>query len=247
MIREPLMNFLPSRRALSFHQMPRMLLRAAALSALLLALTSFSHGQTSTPPTQTPAAQEAAPPNQKDTTAKPSATTKPKKVITNEDLEPHLSAGPTDKLISGDASSLLNCDPACEQQARELLGYDSDYEAEWRMQVVRARHDLIADNEWQGMLSQSIDQVRKYCNFLAQQSQKTAPSGNTWDAQVQRAQNAKYFESMGNVLRQQLESGVNRINNRIKEIGELSPARAAMMNVEANRIFDRTCDQPPQR
>jgi len=52
---------------------------------------------------------------------------------------------------------------------------------------------------------------------------------------------------MGNTLRQGLETSVNRMNNHMKEVGELSPARAAMMNVQANRIFDRACDQPPQR
>ena len=223
-----------------------MLLRAVGLTVLVLSFASVSCGQTSTPTAQAPAVQDA-PADQKDVAPRPSSTAKPKKVITNEDLGPRSPAGATDKLITGSASSLLNCDPACEQQARELLGYDADYEAVWRMQVVRARHDLIADGEWRGMLSQSIDQVRTYCNFLAQESQKTAPSGNSWDAQVQRARNAKYFESMGNTLRQGLQATVNRMNNRIKEVGELSPARAAMMNVQANRIFDRTCDQPPQR
>jgi hypothetical protein len=217
------------------------------LTVLVLSFASVSCGQTSTPAAQAPAVQEATPADQKDVAPKPSSTAKPKKVITNEDLEPRSPAIDIEKLITGSASSLLNCDPACEQQARELLGYDADYEAEWRMQVVRARRDLIADGEWHGMLSQSIDQVRTYCNFLAQESQKTAPSGNSWDAQVQRARNAKYFESMGNTLRQGLQASVDRMNNRIKEVGELSPARAAMMNVQANRIFDRTCDQPPQR
>jgi hypothetical protein len=52
---------------------------------------------------------------------------------------------------------------------------------------------------------------------------------------------------MGNTLRQGLQASVTRMNDRIKETGELSPARAAMMNVQANRVFDRTCDQPAQR
>ena len=149
--------------------------------------------------------------------------------------------------MTGDGGSLLNCDTACEQQAREQLGYDGDYEAEWRMQVVQARRDLIADGEWRGLLGQSIDQVKRYCNFLAQESRQTAPSGNSFNAQVERARNEQYFENMGNKLRQGLQSTVNRMENRMKEVGAISPARAAMMNVEANRIFDRTCAQPPQR
>ncbi|HEY1471778.1 MAG TPA: hypothetical protein VGF61_22255 [Candidatus Acidoferrum sp.] len=241
------MNFRKLRHARISFERPGILLWAVVLTVLFLPLASPSCGQTSTTPAQAPGVQEAAPAQQKDVAAKPNSTAKPKKVITNEDLEPRSVPGATDKIITGSASSLLNCDAACEQQARELLGYDANYEAEWRMQVVRARRDLIADSEWRGMLSQSIDQMRTYCNFLAQESQKTAPSGNSWDAQVQRARNAKYFESMGNTLRQGLQANVTRMNNRIKEAGELSPARGAMMNVQANRIFDRSCDQPAQR
>jgi len=247
MTREPLMKSPLLRYERNFHGAIGMIFRVATLTALVHWFVSLSCGQISTSSAQTPAVQEATPPDQKDVTPKPNTTTKPKKVITNEDLEPHSAAGTTDKIITRDVSSLLNCDAACEQQAREFLGYDADYEAEWRMQVVRARRDLIADSEWRGMLSQSIGQQRTYCNFLAQQSQKTAPSGNSWDAQVQRARNAKYFETMGNTLRQGLETSVNRMNNHIQEVGELSPARAAMMNVQTNRIFDRACDQPPQR
>lgn len=171
-------------------------------------------------------------------------------MITNEDLEPRSAggqAGATDKMITGGTSSLLNCDATCEQQARELLEYGPDHEAEWQLQVVRARRDLIADTEWRGMLGQSIDQVRTYYNFLAQQSQKTSPSGNSWDAQVQRARNNQYFENMGNTLRQGLDATVKRMENRMQDVGALSPVRAAMMNVEANRIFDRTCAELPHR
>ena len=135
-----------------------MIFRVAILTALVLWSVSLSCGEISTSSAQTPAVQEVAPPDQKDVTAKPNTTAKPKKVITNEDLEPHSAAGTTDKMITRDVSSLLNCDAACEQQAREFLGYDADYEAEWRMQAVRARRDLIADSEWRGMLSQSIGQ-----------------------------------------------------------------------------------------
>ncbi len=222
--------------------------QAAGVSLLLLSFASLSGAQSQTPAAQPPAAKQSAPTEQKDSTTKASRAAKSKRVITNEDLEPHSAPGSQpDRIVTGEGGSLLNCDTACEQQARDLLGYDSDYEAEWRMQVVRARRDLIADGEWRGLLSQSTDQVKRYCNFLAQESQQTAPSGNSFNAQVERARNAQYFESMGITLRQGLEATVNRMENRMKEVGALSPARAAMMNVEANRVFNRTCAQPPQR
>lgn len=228
----------------------QMLVWATGFSLLLLALASQATAQSPAPPVQEPSTQQTPVVDQKDSASKPGISAKPKKVITNEDLEPRSAggqAGATDKMITGGTSSLLNCDATCEQQARELLEYGPDHEAEWQLQVVRARRDLIADTEWRGMLGQSIDQVRTYYNFLAQQSQKTSPSGNSWDAQVQRARNNQYFENMGNTLRQGLDATVKRMENRMQDVGALSPVRAAMMNVEANRIFDRTCAELPHR
>jgi len=188
----------------------------------------------------TPAVQAPAP----DPAAKPAA--KPKHVITNDDLEPHASVGKDDKLIPS-FSPLLDCDASCEQEARNYLGFDSDNEAEWRVQIADARRDLAADSGWRDLLSQGIQQSTYYCNFLLQQSQKTAPSGNDYRSRVQRAQNQKYFEDMDKTLRSSMEATANRMQERIKEVAVLSPVRAGLMYVQANRIFDRTCGDPGTR
>ncbi len=151
------------------------------------------------------------------------------------------------KIVTGDNSPLLRCDAPCEQKAREKLGYDSDREAEWQMQIVSARASLVADDEWRQLLSQTIQQTQTYCNFLAQQSQQVSPSGNSFNAQVQRARNDKYFQDMDRTLRQSLQSLANQRNTRIQDVNALAPVRAAMMNVQASRILDRECEFPSRR
>lgn len=182
-----------------------------------------------------------------DSAKKPTAPAKPKRIITNEDLEPRSNANAKDgKFLPGE-SSLLICDASCEQAARNELGYDSDNEAEWRVQIVRARRDLIEDTAWRGLLSQAVQQTNYYCNFLLQESQQTAPSGNDYNSRAQRARNANYFESMGRTLRQGLESLTNRMQQHIQEVRVLSPARAAMMTAQTTRILNRACELPGDR
>jgi len=206
-------------------------------SLFLIPLSSRAQNS-STPAPETPTTDSAK---------KPTPPAKPKHVITNEDLEPRSNANAKDgKFLPGE-SSLLICDTSCEQAARSELGYDSDNEAEWRVQIGRARRDLLEDTTWRGMLSQAIQQSNYYCNFLLQQTQQTAPSGNDYNSQVQRARNANYFENMDRTLKQGLQSTMNRMQEHMKEVQVLSPVRAAMMSAQTTRIFDRTCEFPAKR
>lgn len=230
-------------------------LRLAGCFVLLFFAVIFrTPAQSTDAPAASPNNQQpsAAPPvvPEKDSTpataSKPGTPAKPKKVITNEDLEPRKN-GPARKPADGDSGSWLTCEATCEQQAREEAGYDSDREAEWEMQVVNARRELVADNEWRQMLQQAIQQTNTYCNFLSQQSQRVSPSGNSYNARLQRAKADQYFESMDNVLQQKLQTLANQMTRHTNEVGALSPVRAAMMYVQGTRILNRTCQFPPIR
>ncbi len=179
-------------------------------------------------------------------TPKPTPSAKPKKVITNDDLEPR-SNGQSHAAAYGDSGSFLACEATCEQEARVEAGYDADREAEWQMQVVNARRELAADSEWRRLLLQAIDQSNRYCNFLSQQSQKVAPSGNSYSARVQRAKTDQYFQNMDKTLQQGLQNLASQMTRHTNEVGELSPVRGAMMYVQGNRILQRTCQFPPIR
>jgi hypothetical protein len=49
---------------------------------------------------------------------------------------------------------------------------------------------------------------------------------------------------MERTLRQTLESLTGRMNSKIQAVNQLSPVRAALMNVQGSRIFQRECDSP---
>jgi hypothetical protein len=225
--------------------------RAMAFATLFTFCVNHSSAQSATAPVQTPQqpGSQAAP---NAASSKPNASSKPKRVITNEDLEGRPGGGaaaPSNtRIVTGaDNSPLLNCESACEQTARAELGYDSDRDAEWQMQIVSARKELIADTEWRQLLSQAIQQTHTYCNFLAQRSQKVSPSGNSFDAQMQRARAEEYFQNMDRTLQQGLNTLTSRINSWIQQVSVLSPVRGAMMNAQASRIFQRNCEFPSPR
>ena len=195
------------------------------------------------PPQAVSGAPQTDSPPPPSSTPKQTAPTKPKKVITNDDLEPNANAQPH-PAVNGDSGSYLTCEATCEQEAREEAGYDADREAEWQMQVVNARRELAADEVWRRLLLQAIDQSNRYCNFLSQQSQKVAPSGNSYGARVQRAKADQYFQNMDKTLQQGLQSLASQMTRHTNEVGELSPVRGAMMYVQGERILQRTCQFP---
>ena len=229
-----------------FRPAARILFRMSASTLLLLSSAFRLSAQSPTTPAQAPTADP------KDSAPKPSTPAKPKKVITNEDLEARRpAAGPppaaVGKTAVTDSNSLMKCDASCEQEAREEAGYDEDREADWRMQIVSARNELAADTAWRELLWQAIQQTTSYCNLLAQESQKVSPSSKTWDAGVQRARAEQYYESMEHSLQQNLQSVAGRMNSKIQSVSELSPVRAALMSVQASRILGRECELPSRR
>jgi hypothetical protein len=225
---------------------PQLLLLASLGLCALLVVPSHAQsnsGASPAPPPTSPApGGSAAPTPAVDAVAKPAA--KPKHVFTNDDM-PSSSSGSTvgkDGEIMPGPSRLLDCDASCEHAARNYLGYDSENEGEWREQIVKARNDLASDNPWRGLLHQGIAQVKYYCNFLAQQSQKTAPSNKSYNAQVQRSQNSEYFEYTERNLRNTMEGTRNQMEQRIQEVAVLWQVRAALMYVQADRIWNQGCE-----
>ena len=228
----------------SYRALPRQYSLVCAVALFIFSpLAVCAQNPTGPAPANPPAT--AAPAPAADASHKPVSPSKPKHVITNEDLEPHSSDANAKggEFLPGE-SPLLSCDASCEQSARNELGYDSDNEAEWRAQVVPARRELLEDTVWRGMLSQAIQQTHYYCNFLLQQMQQSAPSGNDYNSRAQRARNNDYFENMGRTLRQGLEATMNRMEQHTNEVRVLSPVRAAMMSAQATRILNRTCERP---
>ena len=226
-------------RSLSFRLSP--LVFAAPLVFLCASvLNAQSPDQVQAPPAPSSAYKTPT----ADSSSKSASPAKPKHVITNEDLEPDSTnnSNSDETKLPGEDALLLQCNTTCETEARNYLGYDSDNEAEWRLQIVKARPELAEDTVWRGMLSQAIQQSNTYCNLLLQQSQTTAPSGDDYRSQVQRSKNAQYFDNMERTLHQGIQATMNRMQDRIKDVEVLSPVRAAMMYVQGTRIFERTCD-----
>ena len=205
--------------------------------------------QSQTPPSQTSSSAGAqAPAPSAQTAPGKASSSKPKRVITNDDLEPPAKiAGSASRVSTETATPVLTCDSTCEQDARNQLGYGADNEADWQSQIVEARRNLVSDTEWRGLLSQAIRQSDSYCKFQLQQSHQLSSSRDDFQSRMQREKNAQYYENMDRALRQQLEATANRMQTRIQEVEILSPVRAALMTVQAGRIDNRPCTDQDSR
>jgi hypothetical protein len=232
-------------------RLPRAVL-AICLIIPLSASVVFAQSS-SAPPATVPAASSSQPasPKKPDPDKKPSAASPAtsRKVITNDDPEfkhsvlPH-SAG--EIAPNSGHNFLLSCDLDCERQAKELLQYGPEQEADWQMQVVSARSALAKDDAWREMLWHVIQQSELYCNFLNQQSHVILPTGTDFNSRVERARQQQSSRDMENGLRQSLGAALGLARGHIQELNDLFPVRAAMMQVQLSHLENLSCDELQQ-
>jgi hypothetical protein len=222
---------------------------AVQLTLLLLLLPSYCLSAQSAPAQCTPAPpQQSDAGKKKDHPQKQSAPApaKPRKVITNDDPEFQHSVRPRalgEITPHSGREFLFGCDLDCERQAKEILQYGPDQEADWQMQLVSAHRDLSKDQAWRETLWRLIQVDYTACSFQEQQAHDLQPSGNDFNSRMQRAQREQYFKSWAESLRMDLDSASRSVNGRIQEVNALFPVRAAMMQVQASRIGNLSCGE----
>jgi hypothetical protein len=225
----------------------------ALLGILSISLTSVSGAvaQSSSTPSNSSSSQPGSSmkndPAQKSPSPPPA---KSHKVITNDDPEFQHTIRPRssgDNTPQRGRNFLLSCDLDCERQAKDLLAYGPDREADWQMQVVGARSALAKDDAWRGMLWHVIQQSELYCNFLNQQSHLLAPTGTDFNSRVERARQEQSSREMAHSLQQSLDAALGVARGHIQELSDLFPVRAAMMQVQLSRIGDLTCEELRQQ
>jgi len=223
-----------------------------AALVFLLPFESRCQSPAPAPSSPTPPASSTSSPStnssttaQADASQKPAPATKPKHVYTDDDFQPKSSSqSGNGQLGTSENSPYLNCDRACEQSAREKLGWGPDREGEWQIQIIQARRDLIADKQWRELLWNLMQRLTQYCNLQAQESQQVSPSGSDYNSRVARARANQYFENMDRTLRQSLQTAVNGVQSHVQDVYSLEPVRAAMMASQVDRIVDHACELP---
>lgn len=183
--------------------------------------------------------EKPAPPAENSAPAKPA---KPHKVITNEDIDAAHAReasqiGDNEKYAAPIFGSAL-CNDNCAHIAHDQLGFESEREGEWQMQLAAARRNLAADSAWLRAYGNAAQKEKMYCDFVTQEQNTILPQGNDYWGRVDRAKHQQYAEEMGRTLSQGVQSVSNQINQLIEAVRPVDPVRAAIMGVVSYQVFN---------
>ncbi|HYL45450.1 MAG TPA: hypothetical protein VEU52_00340 [Candidatus Limnocylindrales bacterium] len=172
----------------------------------------------------------------------PAKAAKPRKVITNEDIDAAHARdaskiGENGKYAAPIFGSAV-CDDECAHQAHDQLGFEPEQEGEWQMQLAAARRNLAADSGWLRAYGNASQKEKMYCDFVTQEQNTILPEGNDYWARVDRAKHEKYVEDMGRTLSQGVQSASNQINQLIEGVRPVDPVRATIMGVISYQVFN---------
>lgn len=224
-------------------------LAVAGAFAILIFLAPFSTAAQSGPsggnapaaPADTPksSGEKQTPPAENFAPAKPA---KPRKVITNEDIDAAHARdaskiGKDGKFAAPIFGSAL-CNDECAQTAHDELGFQPEQEGEWQMQLAAARRALAADSAWLRAYGNASQKEKMYCDFVTQEQNTILPEGNDYWARVDRAKHQQYAENMGRTLSQGVQGAANQINQLIEGVRPVDPVRASIMGVISYQIFN---------
>jgi hypothetical protein len=218
----------------------------AGIFAILILLASLPAAAQSGPSSGNATTAQADPPKASDekpaSAGEPPAPAKPRKVITNEDIEAaHAREGSKIGDDGNYAAPIFGsavCNDQCAHMAHEELGFGPEQEGEWQMQLAAARHNLAVDSAWLREYGNASQKEKMYCDFLTQQQKVILPQGNDYWARVDRAKHQQYVEEMGRILSQGVESASNQINQVIEGVRPVDPVRATIMGVISYQVFN---------
>jgi hypothetical protein len=133
--------------------------------------------QNQKPPTDKTASDDAAQASTNGASGKPAS--KPKHVITNDDIKPspYASFGGLFYMSSG---SINDCDAACFDQVRVLAMVNSETNPSWRREVLRQLDLVRSDGEWQAYLHDLYGVHNKLCQLTFDKQDELIRSGGSF-------------------------------------------------------------------
>ena len=150
---------------------------AAALCAFLPALPLSLAAQEQQQQDQKPPADSAAQASTTAAAAKPAS--KPKHVITNDDIKssPYSSFGGLFYMSTG---SINDCDTGCFDQVRAMATANSETNPNWRRDVLRQLDLVRSDGEWQAYLHDVYGAHNKVCQATFDKQDELRRSGGSF-------------------------------------------------------------------
>lgn len=134
--------------------------------------------------------------------------------------------------------SMGACDTDCEQEVKEKLGVTAAQEGEWKLQMTAARREIGEDHRWRELYGRGQQTMKNVCGLRAQIQNAPVPSGDDYQSRLERARQQKMFEDEETAMGQSMENIIAAVNQHLEQFSSREPARAVMMAVIAERLFD---------
>jgi hypothetical protein len=171
--------------------------------------------------------------------AKPAS--KPKHVITNDDLKPSAFAS-FGGLFYFSTGSINDCDSACFDQVHMMSPTGLEKNPNWRTQVLRDLELVRSSGPWQAYLHTLYGAHNKICQLTFDKQDELRRSGNARNLGPQEIAIAEKYEEQMKAAQDELNGEVARQSAEQKLFAE-KPYANAFATVQGTRMMGGFCSQ----
>jgi hypothetical protein len=167
---------------------------------------------------------------------------KPKHVITNDDIKPspYTSFGGLFYMSSG---AINDCDASCFDQVRAMAMANSDTNPNWRRDVLRQIELVRSDGEWQAYLHDVYTAHNKICQLTFDRQDELRRSGGSFrNLGPQQIAITEKYDQQTKAGQDELSAQVARQRQIQKKFVE-QPYANAFANIQGTRMMAGFCSQ----
>jgi hypothetical protein len=212
----------------------------AFLPSLTMSLaTQDPQQQDQQPPSNKTAADGAAPAT---TAAAAKPASKPKHVITNDDIQPspYSSFGGLFYMSTG---SINDCDASCFDEVRAIALANADTNPNWRRDVLRQLELVRSDGEWQAYLHELYGVHNRICQSTFDKQDELRRSGGSFrNLGPQQIAITEKYEEQTKAAQDELSAQVARQRLIQKKFAD-KPYANAFATVQGMRMMGGFCSQ----
>jgi hypothetical protein len=171
--------------------------------------------------------------------AKPA--TKPKHVITNDDIKssPYASFG---GLFYTSSGSINDCNASCFDQVRNMAFVNTEDHPNWRRDVLREIEIVRSDSEWQAYMRDMYAPHGKVCQVTFDKADEMRRSGNTRNLGPQEIAITEKYDRQMQAAQADLDAAVARQSVLQKKFAD-KPYANAFATVQGTRMMGGFCSQ----
>jgi hypothetical protein len=208
--------------------------------SVVMAATQEQQQDDKKPPADKPTSGSAAQvPAMSATVAKPA--TKPKRVITNDDIQSSPFAG-FGGLFYTNSGSINDCDANCFDQIRMSAQLNADKNSDWRRDVLRQLDQVRSDGEWQAYLHELYDAHNTICHLTFDKTDELRKSGNTRNLGPQEIGITEKYDEKMKSAQAILSAAVARQSTVQRKFAE-KPYANSFATVQGTRMQAGFCSQ----